>query len=571
MRTLKQNVLLLLPLLLLPVLLKSQDVETTYQQIKKKLEGPALKLTGGLNATLLTNYSNADIRRVDPFAWRLNGQVNLSFYGVNVPISLLMSSKSTVFNYQLPAYHFVGISPSYKWAKLHLGNSNVSFSPYTFAGQSFSGVGAELSPGIWRLKTIQGRLQRTDVHILGQLQDLDPPFSRRAWGVQGGIDTGKEKLLLSLLKVKDRFKDGGRDSTVLQPMENLVIGLAGRKQISPIVYLDIDYAWSFLSRNTDSPIRTSGNAPWLALGLMAFRNSTGSYKALKTSIGVKTNFGHIEMHHEKIDPGYRSLGTLFFNDDLENITISSALSAFKKKLRLAAHLGIQRNNLSGFESNSQNRWIGTVNASFSASQKLNLNANYSNFSSTNRLRFSNDPLQVLDSIKLVLVNQQLSFSGNYRMNESGTSSLSAQFSAQQANSIENEEVQRDQQNSYYMGQISFLKQIGPRPITVNSSLLVNSFAGAQGQTTSFSPTLSLVIPLKEDKIKWTASCSYLQQISAGFNSSQVFNWQNRLSFKWNKKQQLSIQAGLIVRSSQPLSSPTSFVEGRGRISYGWRF
>ncbi|MBX2874401.1 MAG: hypothetical protein KTR30_19930 [Saprospiraceae bacterium] len=569
MRTLKKIQLLLL--LLFPILMQAQDIEAAYQQLKSKLEGPALKISGALHASLLSNYSNTDIRRVDPFAWRLNGQLNFDFYGVKVPVSLLMSSRSTVFNYQLPAYHFVGISPSYKWAKLHLGNSNVNFSPYVFAGQSFSGVGAEFSPGIWRVKAIQGTLQRADLNALRQLHDLDLPFSRQAWGVQGGVDSGKEKLLLSILKAKDHPRGARADSISLNPMENLVVGLNGRKQISPILYLDIDYAWSFLTRNTDSPIRATGSSHWLALGLLPFRHSTGSYKALKTSIGVKTNFGHIEVHHEKIDPGYRSLGTLFFNDDLENITISSTLSAFKKKLKIAAHLGIQRNNLSGFESNSQNRWIGTLNASFLASQKLNLNANYSNFSATNRLRFSNDPLQVLDSIKLVLVNQQLSLSGNYRIDETGTSSLSAQFSAQQANSIENEEVQRDQQNSYYMGQVSYMQQIGPHPITLNASLLINSFTGSQGQNTGISPSLSLVIPLKEDKIKWTTSGSYLHQMAEGFKSTKVFNWQNRMSFKWSKKQQLSVQAGLIVRASGQAIAPASFIESRGRVSYSWRF
>ncbi|NRB54116.1 MAG: hypothetical protein HRU41_41085 [Saprospiraceae bacterium] len=569
MRT--QKHILILLLYLIPLGGQSQDIEATYQQIKEKLEGPAIKVSGGINATLLGNYSNLDIRRVDPFAWRMHGQLNFDFYGVQVPISLLTSSKSTVFNYELPAYHFVGLRPTYKWATLHLGNSNLSFSPYIFAGQSFSGVGTELSPGIWRIKAIQGTLQRTDVSSLRQLQQLELPYSRRAWGVQGGVDTGKEKLLLSLLKVKDQTKHENIDSTHLRPMENLVLGLTGRKQISPILYLNVDYAWSFLTRNIKSPLRSSGDSPWVALGLLPFRNSTGNYKALKTSIGVKTNFGHIEMHHEKIDPGYRSLGTLFFNDDLENITLSSTMSAFRKKLKLAAHLGIQRNNLSGFESNSQNRWIGTLNASLLASNRLNFNVNYSNFSTTNRLRFSNDPLQVLDSIKLVLVNQQLGLSSNYQMNDQGTSSVSVQFSAQQANSIENEEVQKDQQNSYYMGQLTFMKQIGPRPITINSSLLVNSFSGGLGQNTGIAPSLSLVIPLKKDKIKWTATCAYLYQMAAGFKSSQVFNWQNRISFKWDKQQLLSIQAGLIVRSSPQSVSPASFVESRGRISYGWRF
>lgn len=569
MRTLKLYTLAFY--FLWPILLTAQDVEATYQQIKERLAGPALQIKGAINASLLANYSNLPIRRVDPFAWRLHGQLNFSLYGINIPMNLLTSSRSTVFNYQLPAYTFVGLSPSYKWATLHLGNSNLNFSPYIFAGHSFSGIGTELRPGIWRFKAMRGRLQPTDFRELGQLRATEQPFSRQAWGVQAGIDTGKDKASLSLLKVVDKSKIIEQDSLPRNPMENLVVGIAGRKQISPIIYLEIDYALSFLSRNAFSPVRTTASGHWLALGLMTFRNSTATHKALKTSIGLTTNFGHIEFHHERVDPGYRSLGTLFFNDDIENLTTSSAFSAFQKKLKISAHFGIQRNNLSGFESNSQRRLIGRINSSFLVSEALNLNLNYSNFSATNRLRFSNDPLQVLDSIKLVLVNQQLNISGNHRLDEEGHSSLQAQLSMQQANSIQNEEVQDDQRNSYYLGQLSYLQQMGARPITLSSSLLVNSYKSNQIQHTGITPSIAVVIPFQKNKIKWTNTCSYHYQKAIDFPNSQVFNWQQGLSIKWNKKQQLRMQASLIIRSNANSSLPPSFVETRCRLSYGWRF
>lgn len=569
MQTLKT--LLLAGYLLLPIVTMGQDIETTYEQIKERLDGPAFKLSGAIHASVLANYSNTTVRRIDPFAWRLHGQLNLAFYGINIPLSLLTSSKSTVFSYQLPAYHFVGLSPSYKWAKLHVGNSNLNFSPYVFAGHSFSGIGVELRPGIWRVKAMRGKLQRINFKDLGHLQSMAALFSRQAWGIQTGLDTGKDKILLSILKVEDQFNRLPLDSLSSTPMENLVIGLTGRKQISPALYLSVDYGMSFLTRNTLSPIRSNVRPHWLALGLLPFRNSTASHKALKTILGVKTNFGHIEFQHEQVDPGYRSLGTLFFNDDIENITASSTFSAFNKKLKLSTHLGIQRNNLSGLESNSQRRWIGTLNATFLASKALNLNFNFSNFSSTNRLRFSSDPLQVLDSVKLVLVNQQLSLSGQQRLDEEGKSSINAQFSMQQANSIQNEEVQLDQQNSYYLGQISYLQPIGSHPITLSSSLTVNSYQSRQIQNTGICPSLSIIWPLQENKFKWTSTCSYLYQIAAGFPNSQVFNWQQRLSVNWNKKQQLNLQLGLIMRSSPLGGSSASFIESRGRVSYDWRF
>lgn len=102
----------------------------------------------------------------------------------------------------------------------------------------------------------------------------------------------------------------------------------------------MDYVWSFLSRNIDSLFRIIDDMYWLVWGLIFFRNGIGSYKVFKISIGVKMNFGYIEMYYEKIDLGYCFLGILFFNDDLENIIISSILFVFKKKLKFVVYLGI---------------------------------------------------------------------------------------------------------------------------------------------------------------------------------------------------------------------------------------
>lgn len=563
--------LILLGLCLFSTLLKSQDIENTYQQIKEKITGPVLKIKGGVNASLLAAYTNSNTRRADPLAWRLNGQLQFDFWGIKMPVSLLMSSRSTVFNYQLPAYTFVGLRPSYRWATLHLGNSNMSFSPYTLSGHSFQGVGVELKPGIWRVSAMRGQLKRAGLRELGQLQAIDPTFKRTAWGIKAGIDTGKEHFDLTLFKAGDQFDLRFTDSLNIQPKENLVLGLTGRKNISQSLYIAVNYAASFLTRNANSNDRLNPPPALYTLGLLDFKNSTAMHKALKTSFGLKTNFGSIEIHHEWVDPGYRSLGTLFFNDDLENITASSTFSLLNKKLNVHANLGVQRNNLSGYESNVNRRFIGTVNATYNGIKALTLNLNYSNFSSTNRLRSLSDPLDLLDSIKLVLVNQQLNIAANYSLGAEKKSMLNAQFSIQKGNAIQNDEVQIGQQNQYYLGQLSHTYLFGNQGMSLSSSLMLNIYENQHLRNTSIAPTLSFVLPLLKDQLKWTTVLSYLYQRTNPSQDSRILNWQNQLSFSWDKKHRLQLQMGLIQREGKGSQSPAALFESRGRLTYAWIF
>src|ERR1700676_2074875 len=69
-----------------------------------------------------------------PFAWSLYGNFTASIYSIALPFSFVITQYSN--SYTSPFTQF-GISPTYKWIKLHLGYRTISFSPITFDGQSF--------------------------------------------------------------------------------------------------------------------------------------------------------------------------------------------------------------------------------------------------------------------------------------------------------------------------------------------------------------------------------------------------------------------------------------------------
>src|SRR5690606_16226055 len=90
--------------------------------------------------------------------------------------------------------------------------------------------------------------------------------------------------------------------------------------------------------------------------------------------------------YERIDPQYRTLGAYYFNNDLENITVNGATAILQGKLNLAANAGTQRDNLDNTKVSTMRRVVGSFNAGYAPSQKVNLNASYSTFQTYTNIR-----------------------------------------------------------------------------------------------------------------------------------------------------------------------------------------
>ena len=133
----------------------SQDLSTI------KNEKP-FAISGRIDArTIMYSSSGIDGRR-SPFTYILSGAPTLSFYGITVPITFTISEQER--NFSQP-FNQIGLSPTYKWLTLHGGYRNVRFSPYTLAGHTVLGGGAELRPGKWEIGFMTGRLNRsTSIH-----------------------------------------------------------------------------------------------------------------------------------------------------------------------------------------------------------------------------------------------------------------------------------------------------------------------------------------------------------------------------------------------------------------------
>ena len=87
-----------------------------------------------------------------------------------------------------------GISPNYKWIKLHFGHRAMNFSKFTLANLNFYGVGAELTPGKWNLSFMRGRTARAEPIDLSLVEPSFPRYQRNGWGAKLGYGTNNSSI-----------------------------------------------------------------------------------------------------------------------------------------------------------------------------------------------------------------------------------------------------------------------------------------------------------------------------------------------------------------------------------------
>lgn len=558
-----------------------EQVISDAKSYKDKLKADFFKLNGGINAMMMYNYIDGIEARRDPFSYRVGGNVTLSVLGWKVPASVFFSNGRTIYNYslpsfKLPSYFLAGFKPSYKWAQLHVGNSSMTFSPYTLAGHSFQGGGVELNPGRFTFKSMYGRLRRSVVADLNSLQNIEPAYKRLGWGVMAGYETTKgESIKIILFKGWDDPNSIPTPDTSsnLTPKENTVISVIGKKNLGSKVSLQVDYAMSALTMNALSPlVDDHSNILQTIGGLFSPKLSTGYHNAIKTALQYKTKFGAISLNHEWVDPGYQTLGALFFNNDFENWTIASSASMKEGKIMLSGTIGLQRNNLLDNQINANRRLIGALNANLILSEQLNLNASYSNFAVTNRLRAITFPVTLVDSIILSQVNTSanVGLSRVAGSEKNITTVLTAAY--QQANSIENDEVLADQSSRNYMANLMHNHTFITSKMTVSASFMFNRNENALSAINSFAPTIAAARPLMNDKLQLRASISYIAISSNTAMTNNMFSAQLGARFIPINKHSINFSGTLVNRkATNALGALPAFTESNIQLNYAWTF
>lgn len=558
----------------------SQDIETGFKNLASRIAHDPLRISGSLSA-MGQYYTVFGIEhRALPFTGRINGALNIDFLGINAPMSISLSNGGVVFNKRLPSYNFIGLSPSYKWAKLHVGTRTLNFGKYSFSNHSFQGLGVELTPGKWYFSAFYGRLRRARASDLNGFQRIDPYFKRMGTGIKLGMEDGKDKILFSVFKAWDDAASVQMPEEMARfnPADNVILGVEAGKSLGERMQLEIHYAYSIYTENNLLPPITQ-DVRLSNLGGIINRNiSTRNDNAFEARLNIHLNRADLDVAYERIDPGYITMGALFFNNDLANLTSGIKMKYFKSRWVINARLGVQQNNLDGTEANDYGRLVALLNTHIRLNDRLQFSAGASNFNNVNRRGIFADPGSPILLTELVLNNKNANASLSYLLTNGSItqSNLMANFSYAVGNTIENDFVNMDQRttsaNTYFYYAIQHLP--AKMNYGVNVSAQRNTFGNIDAEIISAGINISK--KLFNDRVDFgiqTAIARNSQYQNQEILTSGILkNIMLSASFKTSETSQLMLYSGFISNNvANSTIGMGDFSEFRTSLNYQYRF
>lgn len=384
----------------------SQDLGSIAQQKPFEIKGNIGTNFIGYNASGIDN-------RMQPFSALLASNATAYVYGMAIPFSVRLHNRN--LDYSQP-FNQVGLSPTYKWATAHIGYSSVNFSNFTLSGHRFLGGGVELKPGKFRFGLIYGRFKKATTafqHAVDTAQSL----TRRGFGAKIGIGSEQTYVDLVVLKIKDD------SSSMIDPLspaylpseENLVTGINTRIKLSKSLSFESEVAASIYTTDIKAVGFEGGDYEELLNKInkiVKLNLSTELLTAIRASLNLRLGKVNTKMEYRRIDPGYRSMGAYFMNNDLENLTISPSVSLFKRKLNLRGSIGVQHDNLRNTKRATSLRTISAIHASVNPWPVFGLDVSYSNYSSNQRP----GRVPLIDSLKLYQATSNLNITPRLMFN-----------------------------------------------------------------------------------------------------------------------------------------------------------
>jgi len=356
------------------------------QNLDKIGSQPAAGFHGTLGAGVDFYNSNESYPTRPPLAWNVYGSFTPTVYGVSLPLSFVVTQYTK--SYTNPFTQF-GISPSYKWLKLHLGYRSIAFSPLVFEGQSFLGA-------------FYGLLNRAVQEDTSFSHPLQPQYARTGFGLKLGIGSPRNNISISFFHAKDdsgsirRLQD---TLTTILPQENSVVGASWHFTFFRHLTLTGDLAASLLDRDQSyQEIDSIGyyKIPTLVRRIAPINWSSVFSYAGQAQLSLLLKNINAAVGYRRIQPDFESLGVPYMLNDVEMINGNIGGSLDKGHINLNAAYTSQHNNLSHMLSSTLLTRTGNVAFNAFVSQHLNVNMAVTGVQVYQR----NGALQLSDSVRM---------------------------------------------------------------------------------------------------------------------------------------------------------------------------
>lgn len=519
------------------------------QDLSNVEELKPLQVNGGVSASgVWYGTQNLPLQRPEWF-WVVNANLNLQIYGVAAPFTATFTSQNSEF---AQPFNQFGISPKYKWVTGHLGFRSMQFSEFTMGGLLFLGAGVEVEPEKtrWKGKAMYGRMAKAIPIANGpEIANNDPAYERWGYAAQVGYRLDIGEVNLTIFKAKDDPNSIDIDTLPLTAQENFVWGVNTNLNITPKLNFQGEFAMSAYTWDISQPT-IGGDDFGYANNFRAFiapNSSTVSNGAGTGTLTYNLKSSSVGFTYRRVGPNYRSMGAIYLNNDLENYTVNVGTSMFQKKLNLGGNIGIQRNNLSGEQLTSDNRIIGSVNASYLLTKKVTLSGNYSNFRSSNTPSAAN----IQDTIRFLQVTNNYGVMATYSTgNENINHAINLSGNYQKADALQEGGVQTvsdgsEFYNSYASYNLGFPKQ----KLVFTGAMNFNRFVAATGFTDAYGPTLGISKVVWKDKISNSLAITYADNFQDGAYLNNNISFLYSVNYKVDKFNTLRLDGRYLTRQS----------------------
>jgi hypothetical protein len=516
------------------------------------------------------HVNGIDPRR-EALTWTIAGSPSLDFYGVSVPLNFVLSNHHSRF--QQPFNQF-GINPYYKWARLHLGYSNVKFSPFTLSGHRFLGIGAEINPGKFRFGAIYGRFKKAVEEDTAYVNDKDdfllsrpiPAYSRKGYAVKVGVGSKKNYFDLIFLKAKDKINSIPTPvAYMLFPEENAVLGASSGIQLHEKLSWHLDLGVSANTRDQladsldlddwDFPLKNAVNK------ILLPRSTTQLTTAGETSLSYKDKNFSLKATYRRVDPEYTSMGVYYMQKDMVQYSVAPAFALLERKLHINGTFGIQKNNLYESKSATTKRIIGSANVLYNPGKIFGLNINYSNYGITQSPQVASlSDTTLLEQISQNLsISPRLTFAGNHYVHSVFLSGNYNELSDKSESIIYKSEMQsRSAYLTYNLNLIS-------KKMNINTSGIFRTVATIAGETNSIGFGAGMSKRFVDNKMAFQVNYTFFANTFEGISNGSTHQIRGRASVVVLKKHQFFINSYYLKNTSPNEATSISFNEFTGSI------
>lgn len=536
----------------------AQDIENVGGRTVDKIKNSPLKINGGISANSVFYSSNGRNAR-EPFTYFLQGNLNISWLTFGMPLSYSFSNQGSNLDYQTPfKFNRLSMHPKYKWIQSHIGDVAMTFSPYTLSGHQFTGGGVELTPkGSFSISAMYGRLLKATEDD-GQPQTL-PAFKRIGYGSKLGWKKDDYKIGVIGFYAKDDISSITTipDDRNIVPKENLVVGIDGAVKIAEHYTFNAEYASTAITQDIRAEKIVAKNVNLAGL-FFNNRSSTAYYNAFKAGVEMQVDRMQMGVAYERIDPGYETLGTYFFNSDFENITLNAARPLFNDRLNISFNIGYQRDNLKNQKAQVTNRFVGSVNTTLKVTDKIMVTGLYSNFST-----HTNESLNQFDDINdndltdedIEALNfKQLSQNANLNMNwlvkegENNNQSLNLNYNLASSANEQAGIIRIGQASNFHNGNTVYTVGFPKRNINISTSLNYNYSDIGRNDSNAYGGALNIAKKFFNDKLNATFGTAYNTNNNKEIKTN-VLNLRTNASMVVAEKHNFNLNAVQLFRST----------------------